>query len=136
MVTSRLKTIFALSIPLFIAHALEEYITKFYERDAWDEFFPARFVASPEQAGVVFLLVQVVLVCLLLGVLLFRMNERVRCWLFAGVGLLYVYELIHIVRAFLAGTYYPGLITAILFIPVALVFWREWFHIRRDVLYE
>lgn len=133
MVMSRLKAIFALSIPLFIAHALEEYITKFYERDAWDEFFPARFVASPEQASIVFLLVQVVLVCLLFGILFVRMNERMRWWLFAGVGLLYVYELIHVVRALLAGTYYPGLITAVLFVPIALVFWREWFRIRRGV---
>lgn len=126
MITSRLHRIVALSIPLFLAHALEEYATKFYERDAWDEFFLAQFTRSPEEATIVFLLTQITLVLVLFGFVLLPMSERLRFWLFGVIGLLYVYEFIHVLKALAYGAYYPGLFTAALFVPIALLFWEEW----------
>ena len=38
MITQRLRIIFGLSVPLFIAHGTEEIMTGFYKLDAWDEW--------------------------------------------------------------------------------------------------
>ena len=125
MISTKLKTIFAISIPLFIAHGVEEILTGFYTLDQWDEwiFGLLPFTSVHEAMFVTF---QVMLWLTLVVGLLMLQSERMRLYVLGVAGVVYLFELHHIVKAILAGGYYPGLITALLFPPLAYLFWKEW----------
>lgn len=125
MISTKLKTIFALSIPLFIAHGIEEILTGFYQVDAWDQALFAP-LASLSVHGAMFVTFQFMLWLLLAVGLLMLQSERMRLYVLGVAGVVYLFELHHIVKAILAGGYYPGLITALLFPPLAYLFWKEW----------
>lgn len=128
MITSRLKYIFAFSIPVFIMHGIEEYLTGFYELDQWDEWiFGLLPFTSIHQA--MFATFQVMLWILLIVSLLLLVSERVRFYTLALMGLIYLFEFHHPIKALLEGGYYPGLITSILFPVLAFLFWKEWLRV-------
>ena len=125
MITSRLKWIFGLSIPFFIAHGIEEYLTGFYNLDQWDEWiFGLLPFASIHQA--MFATFQVMLWVLLVIAFFLLLSERARFYTSVLVGIIYLFELHHPIKALLAGGYYPGLITSLAFPILAFLFWREW----------
>lgn len=125
MISTKLKYIFGISIPLFIAHGIEEILTGFYQVDAWDQVLFAP-LASLSVHGAMFVTFQFMLWLLLAVGLLMLQSERMRLYVLGVAGLVYLFELHHIVKAVIAGGYYPGLITALLFPPLAYLFWREW----------
>src|SRR3989344_5164662 len=125
MISTKLKTIFGLSIPLFIAHGIEEFLTGFYNLDAWDQAIFAP-LASLSVHGAMFLTFQIMFWLLLIISFLLLRGERVQFYLLALLGVIYIFELHHIVKAILAGGYYPGLITSLAFPVVAVFFWKEW----------
>ncbi|MEK7530855.1 MAG: HXXEE domain-containing protein [Patescibacteria group bacterium] len=125
MITSRLKTIFALSIPLFIAHGVEEILTGFYNLDAWDEWiFGLLPFASIHEA--MFVTFQAMLWLLLIVAFILLLGERQRFYMLALLGVIFVFELHHPIKALIAGGYYPGLVTSLAFPILAFLFWREW----------
>jgi len=75
MVTNKLKTIFAVSVLLFIVHGLEEMFTGFYELDAWDQaiFSP---LAHLSVHGAMFVTFQIMFWILLIVVSILLLNER------------------------------------------------------------
>ena len=129
MISKKLKIIFGFSIPLFIAHGMEEYIMGFYDMSPDFLFVFSPLFAMPEGPAL-FLLLQI-MVWLLLSIsflLIFGglWPRRVMTLL----GLLYVYELHHFIDAFRASGYAPGLITALVFPVFAVLFWREFWKTR------
>lgn len=129
MISSRLKTIFALSIPVFIAHGIEEYFTGFYNLDHWDEWiFGLLPFTSIHEA--MFATFQVMFWLLLIVSLLLLLSEKMRFHMLAFVGVIYIFELHHPIKALLAGGYYPGLITSLAFPIIAFLFWKEWLRTR------
>jgi hypothetical protein len=135
MITNKLKTIFGLSIPLFIAHGIEEYLTGFYTLDRWDEWiFGLLPFTSIHQA--MFATFQVTFWLILTISLLMLCGAKWQLRLLAVVGLVYVLELHHIVKALLALSYYPGLMTALVFPIIAFFFWREWFRNLKSQKYD
>jgi hypothetical protein len=132
MITNRLKTIFGLSIPLFIAHGVEEILTGFYTLDQWDEWiFGLLAFTSIHEA--MFTTFQVMLWLLLITAFLLLLNERMRFYVLGLAGFIYLFELHHIVKAILAGGYYPGLITSLAFPVVAYFFWKEWISVYKNI---
>lgn len=132
MITNKLKYIFALSIPLFMAHGVEEYLTGFYNLDQWDEWiFGLLPFTSIHQA--MFATFQMMFWLLLLVSLILLFSERTRLYALGLVGVIYIFELHHLVKALLVGGYYPGLITALAFSIVAFFFWREFIKNNRIV---
>lgn len=128
MISARLKTIFALSIPLFIVHGTEEFITRFYDTDSWDQFLFGPLAAmSTHQA--MFVTFQVMVWLLLIVSFFLILDERWRLRMLAILGLVYVFELHHSIKAVLAWSYYPGLITSLGFPILAVLFWREWVRV-------
>lgn len=127
MISEKLKTVFGLSILLFIAHGVEEIMTGFYNLNQWDEwiFGLLQFSSIHEATFITFQ----VMLWLTLVILYFSLaSERTRLYLLALAGVAYIFELHHPLKALLAGGYYPGLITSLLFPVVAVYFWREWLH--------
>lgn len=130
MITKRLKLIFGLSIPLFVAHGVEEIMTGFYNLDQWDEWiFGLLPLTSVHEA--MFVTFQVMLWLLLLVSFVLLLGERWRFRTLALIGVIYVFELHHVIKAVSAGGYYPGLITALLFPIFAYFFWSEWLKVWR-----
>ena len=121
MISNRLKNIFAISIPIFIAHGLEEYFTGFFNIDNI-----SRFVFSPLEAMSVlqatFLLFQIMIWLLLIVSLLLITNEKWQLRLMIIPGLIYIFELHHLWKALMLGGYYPGVITAIAFPIIGFLF--------------
>lgn len=124
MISERLKNIFSISIPVFIAHGLEEYFTGFYNVDGI-----SRFVFSPLESMPVlqatFLLFQIMIWLLLVVSLLLITSEKWQLRLMIIPGLIYIFELHHLWRALMSWNYYPGVITAIAFPIVSFLFWKE-----------
>ena len=133
MISTRLKIIFAVSIPLFIAHGIEEYLTGFYNLDQWDEWiFGLLPFVSTHQA--MFATFQIMFWLLLIVSLLLMMGERMRFYMLAVLGTIYVFEVHHLIKALLVGGYYSGLITSLAFLPVAYLFWKEWMRCNAVLL--
>lgn len=124
MITNKLKTIFALSIPVFIVHGIEEYIVGFYDTDAI-----ARFVFQPFEAMTVlqatFLSFQIMLWVLLIVSSLLITFKKAPLYLMIVPGIFYILELHHIWKAVASMSYYPGVLTGIAFPFIALFFWKE-----------
>lgn len=129
MITTKLKTIFGLSILLFIAHGIEEFVTHFYDTDAWDQAIFGNFFGYLSTHGATFITFQVMLWLLLIISFLLLSGEKWQFRILAIVGVIYIYELHHIIKAVSVGGYYPGLVTALVFPGIAYFFWREWLRI-------
>ncbi len=124
MISRKLKTIFGLSIPLFILHGIEEYRTGFYSDNKLYQFVFQPFLEMSWHQ-VMFATFQVMLWLLLIVSFLLVASERWRLRLMVVLGLVYVFELHHIWKAVVSWSYYPGLITAIPLIIVGFFFWKE-----------
>ena len=126
MITNKLKIIFGTSIPLFVVHGTEEYMTHFYNVDThYQNIFGFLFGLSNQAA--IFITFQVLLWILLVVSFLLILGEKWQLNILAIIGLVYIYELHHIYKAMVVGGYYPGLYTAFLFPFLAFFFWKEWF---------
>jgi hypothetical protein len=131
MITNKLKFIFGISVPLFIAHGIEEFVTHFYDIDSHDQAVFG-LLSSLSNHGATFVTFQIMLWLLLIISFLLILNEKWRLNVLALAGLVYIYELHHIYKAILVGGYYPGLYTALLFPIIGFLFWKEWLGIYKN----
>jgi hypothetical protein len=131
MITNKLKIIFGLSIPLFMAHGTEEFMTHFYDIDAHDQKIFG-LLSGLSNHGATFVTFQVMLWLLLIISFLLLMGQKWQFRILAIAGVVYVYELHHIIKAIQSWGYYPGLITALAFPFVAVLFWKEWLRIYKN----
>ncbi len=133
MITNKLKLIFGVSIPLFILHGIEEFMTHFYDIDT---HFGAVFgsLAGLSSHGATFVTFQVMLLSLLIISFFLILGEKWRLNILAIAGLVYIYELHHLYKAVMVGGYYPGLYTALLFPVLAFFFWMEWLRAKKQTI--
>lgn len=123
MVTKKLINLFGISIPLFIIHGLEEYFNGLYNIDSHVKFMFGYFQnMSSLQSS--FLLLQIMLWVLLVISFLLLKQKGIKI-LLIFLGLVYIYELHHIIKAIEVGGYYPGLITGLGFPLIGYFYWRE-----------
>ncbi len=126
MISERLHKLFLLSIPLFIVHGIEEYLTGFYNVD--DILFGH---LSPDISQSAFAIFQVLWWIFLITI--YKLSKSKYGFnLMIFVGLIYIFELHHLIHAlFIEKAYYPGVITAIGFPIFTLFFWKELIKNRR-----
>ena len=124
MSNTRLQNLFLVSIPLFVAHGLEEYFTGFYAVDSHVRFvfgFLEPFASLQD----IFLAFQIFFwTALVVAYILFTK----RIWpiqLPFLLGLVFVYELHHVYKMYITGSYYPGVVTAIPLLLLGFFFWKE-----------
>lgn len=124
MMTKRFQKIFLISIPLFIAHGLEEYFTGFYDIDGFSRFVfgPLNSMPTPQAT---FLLFQILLWLFLLTSFLLLVGGKWKLRLMFVLGLVFLFEIHHLVKAIYWQRYYPGVITEIPFLIVGYFFWKE-----------
>ena len=124
MISNKLKTIFIISIPIFIAHGVEEIYTGLFNVDSHVAYMFGKLATLPEMKAI-FVLFQIMLWFTLIVSALLISNEKWRLRLMIIPGLVYIYELHHFWKAFETWGYYPGLITAIAFPVIGFFFWKE-----------
>ena len=124
MISQKLKTIFYISIPVFVAHGLEEYFNGFYNVDSSFKFFFHYFetMTIPQAT---FLLFQIMLWLAFIVFAFLITSEKWRLRLMILPGIIYFFELHHIWKTLESWSYYPGAITAIAFPIIGFLFWRE-----------
>ncbi len=130
-ITRKLRNIFGLSVLLFIAHGVEEFLTHFYESDALDQAIFGNLFGTLSTHGATFVTFQIMFWLLLSISFLLLLGEKWQFRILAIAGVIYIYESHHIIKAILEGGYYPGLITSLAFPFLAILFWKEWFRIYK-----
>lgn len=112
------------SIPIFVAHGIEEYLTFSYNSIPSFISIGQTFQVSA-QSG--FLLFQLVWwMALIISVVLIKKRISILAQLSVlALGGVYIYELEHIINAVKMGSYYAGLFTSIPLIIMGFLFWKE-----------
>lgn len=124
MITKKLKVIFGLAIPLFIAHGLEEIFNDFYNIDSQVEFWLGNLNSLPT-AQATFILLQIMLWLMLIIGYLLILGPKWQLRLMFIPGVAFLYEFHHLYKVFEVGGYYPGIVTAIPLYIIGFLFWRE-----------
>lgn len=119
--TKRFHNIFLLTILLFIAHGIEEYLTDFYLVDR--SFLLTLGKIGPPK--VIFIIYQLVFWLLLTLLWLKLRRGKTPTLLLAFVGLLLLLELQHWYESLSGAHYYPGFITALFFPVLSFFYWKE-----------
>ena len=123
MISKKLQQILVLAIPLFIVHGLEEYATGFYTIDPIFKFLSGVW-RHDGVSGNLFTFSNYVLVFACVSALLIS-GKRWQLWLLSILGIIFFFEIHHIIEAIFRWQYYPGMITATLFPVVGIFYWKE-----------
>ena|SRR3989344_4647807 len=124
MISQRLKNLFYISIPVFIAHGLEEIFNSFYNVDRIFKFvFGFLETMSVPQATFITFQVMIWIAFIFFAFLIASEKWRLRLMILPGV--IYIFEIHHIWKALESWSYYPGVITAIAFPVIGFLFWKE-----------
>ncbi len=124
MISKKLRTIFLISIPLFVAHGLEEYFTGFYNVDSIFQFIIQPLDKMSFSQGA-FLEFQILFWLLLVIAFFLLQSRKTALYLMTILGVFFILELEHIAKAVISGNYYPGLVTATLFPFIGFFYWKE-----------
>ncbi len=124
MISQKLKNIFYISIPVFIAHGLEEFFNDFYNID-WSTKLVFGFLNEMSMPQATFLVFQIMLWLALIVFAFLIASEKWRLRLMFLPGIIFIVELHHIWTAITTWSYYPGLITSIPLLIIGGLFWKE-----------
>ncbi len=122
--SQKLKTIFIISIPFFIAHGLEEFFNNFYNID-WSTKLVFGFLDGMSVPQATFLVFQIMLWSALVVFAFLVANEKWRLRLMLLPGIIFIVELHHLWAVIEYRSYYPGIITAIPLLILGFLFWKE-----------
>lgn len=115
------RTLFYISVPLFLLHVIEEYLTLYYPT-----LFGVTYrTATLPQAHFIRVEAVVITVLLILTYLLYK--KRLPGIFMLLPGLLYLYQSEHIYHTYEAHTYYPGIFTGLLLFILGIFFWISMF---------
>ncbi|MBA3724813.1 MAG: HXXEE domain-containing protein [Candidatus Levybacteria bacterium] len=122
MISKKLKTITHVALIVIYLHGLEEIITGFYHNDSTMAFLGNYFNASASQ----FYWVSHVIWWVSLPILFIAVLKIKKLfWLMVVFGSVFFIEIHHVVKALFSMTYYPGMITAIIYPFIGFFYWRE-----------
>ena len=125
MISQKLKTIFLISIPVVIAHGIEELATGLYNVDSQVKLMLG-FAQNMTPLQSAFWALQIMVWLTLLVSYFLILGPKWQFRLLIIPGVIMIYELEHVYKAIAAGGYYPGLVTALFFPVLAFFFWKEW----------
>ena len=124
MISQKLKNIFYISVPVFIAHGLEEILNGFYNVD-WSTKIVFGFLDGMSLPQATFVVFQIMLWLALIIFALLITSEKWRLRLMFLPGIIFIVELHHPWSAITSLGYYPGVITSIPLVIIGFLFWKE-----------
>lgn len=122
MLTSRLRKIMMMCMALFVVHAVEEWFSAFYDVDPT---FGLAARLAPSESAAVFLGFQLTFLTLLVLFYVLLLSSKWRLRALALFGVVITLDTGHTFLALAKREYYPGSVTAVLFFPLAVLFWIE-----------
>ena len=125
MASRKLKLLFAISIPIFMAHGLEELWTNFYSVDTHYHALFRAFEGMPVYKAT-FLLFNLMMWLWLVTSLLLISDPRWQLRLAFLPMVLYIFELHHLLDIAKARAYTPGAVTGLAFPILAVLYGRQW----------
>lgn len=130
MISKKMLKLIGLSIPLFISHGTEEYLTGFYHTDPFSLFVFSYFKDLPSLQATFFLF-QIMIALLLIISFLLLLGDKWRLRLLFVFGSVFIFELHHLIKAILVSGYYPGLYTAFGIYILGFFYWKELLKISK-----
>ena len=124
MMSQKLKNLFYISKPFFIAHGMEEYFNGFYDID-WSTKLVFGFLNEMSVPQATFLVFQIMLWLALTVFSFLLASEKWRLRLMFLPGIIFIVELHHPWSVITSWGYYPGAITAIPLLILGFLFWKE-----------
>lgn len=124
MISKRLKYIIFIALVLIYTHGLEEIFTGFYLNDSTMKFLGDYFNITGESFYWISHAIWWIVLPLLAYVVVVKGKML---WLLVLFGLVFFIELHHFAKAIFARSYYPGMLTAILYPIIGIIYWRELF---------
>lgn len=103
-------------------HGIEERLTHFYQYDPLTQFISRIFDSIPQGVYWTF---NVTWWLLLAVALAFLAGEKWTLRILTLYGLVFIFELSHIIPALISWSYYPGLLSALVYCLVGIFYWRE-----------
>ena len=125
MASEKLKLLFAISIPIFMAHGLEEFWTDFYSVDPHYRWLFSPFEGMPVYKAT-FVLFNLMAWLWLVTSLLLISGAKWQLRLALLPMLLYVFELHHLLDIAAARGYTPGAVTGVAFPFLTFFYGRQW----------
>jgi len=122
MISNRLQTLFTLALLLVAAHGVEEVSTGFMYHDGFVNYF-ANIIDTKEELfywsfHIMWWLMLVVAWILIVG----KKLIFVPLTLF---GIVFFFEIHHLIKGLLSGGYYSGMITAFFYPILGFFYWKE-----------
>src|SRR3989338_9152496 len=124
MMSQKLKNIFYISVPVFIAHGLEEILNGFYNVD-WSTKIVFGFLDGMSLPQATFVVFQIMLWLALIIFAFLIASEKWRLRLMFLPGIIFIVELHHPWSVITSWSYYPGAITSIPLVILGFLFWKE-----------
>ncbi|MCH7641529.1 HXXEE domain-containing protein [Patescibacteria group bacterium] len=119
---SKLNKLFLISLVLIYLHGVEEIVTGFQHVDSFMVYFASVFSISTES----FYWVSHIIWWVSLPFLyLIFSKTKYSFYLLALYGVVFFTEIHHLVKAILSISYYPGMITAMLYPLFGIFYWRQ-----------
>lgn len=122
MLSERLKKLFIISLLLIYAHGIEEVITGFQYNDSFMIFFADYFNTTPELFYWISHLIWWISLPLLF--ILFK-PHRLGLPLMILFSIVFVVEIHHVIKGLVSGSYYPGMVTALVYPVMGFFFWKQ-----------
>ena len=122
MVSKKLKNILLLTMLLIAFHGIEENLAGFYAKDFFILYPSSFFNSIPATFYWTFHIMWWFLI--VTGFLLI-LGGKWTLRILALFGIVYFFELHHVVKGIIAGGYYPGMITGIAYPILGIFFWKE-----------
>ena len=122
MTSKRLQFLFLLSLFLIAAHAVEETLTGFRHTDSFVIAIAGWLSMTPDTFYWVF---HIIWWTLLPSVYIFLRKQPILLPLLTLFSIVFLFELHHVIKAIIAGQYYPGAITAFFYPILGIFFYRE-----------
>lgn len=122
MVSKKLVRLFSLALLLIAAHGVEEYVSGFLYQDRFVWYFSSLANTKEELFYWTF---HIMWWALLLIVYALILGKRWSLYIMALFALVFPFELHHVIKSIIAGKYYPGMITGILYPLLGFFYWKE-----------
>jgi len=122
MISKKLQFLFLLSLMLIVIHGIEEQLTGFRHTDSFVIALGSYLSMSPEAFYWAF---HIIWWSLLPSVYILLRKNPVMLPLLTLFSVVFVFELHHVVKAFVANSYYPGMITAAFYPVLGVFFYKE-----------
>src|SRR3989344_7798459 len=109
MISSKLKTLFTLALVLIAAHGIEENLTGFLYKDSFVGYFANLYNTKEE---IFYWSFHIMWWLMLAVVWIFIVGKRLILIPMSLFGVVFFFEIHHLIKGLLSQGYYPGMITA------------------------